>query len=196
MHSTTRSAKVLGFTLLESLISILAASLLVGVLVSGFVSFKIAYDRVLTMTILLDDGYHAYHFLIDHIHRAIAFDRVIPFHEIPPHIKTMLKSDSDVLILRENIGLVAYYVSKASYKRQGSPVLSLFEKPLEGQRMELVPDITAFHVVRQYQGLSFELTARSQRPVRRVTATLTDPYVSNHWYGFAVVNSSSVGGAS
>jgi hypothetical protein len=178
--------KQFAFTLIESMLSLLVASLLAGVLISTFIAFKACYQRVMTVAVMQDDGRFAIAVIRRDIHRAGAVDRIVSHGSLSGILKRKLKSKSDVLILKESKKDVAFYVAKSSWKRHGKFVDSLFEKPLDGRRMELVPDITGFHVKWLFGGVSYDITVRSAEPILRFVNTLTDRYLKRTWHGYAI----------
>lgn len=163
------------FTLFESMFSLLLASLLTSALIGSFITFSKSYQKFMQLALLQDNGYFAVALLRRRIHNAIAPIRVIPRSQLSSVLSRRLKALSDVLILKFHSGEVAYYLAKASWKQDGKAVESLFGKPLDGRRRELVPRITRLYFEQKFGGVDFSL--------------FIGKYI---WYGFAALDISHV----
>ena len=180
-------AQQAAFTLLESLLGLVFTSVLTSVLLTTFIAFRACYQRVMTVALFQDDGGFAVSVLRRHIHAAEHVVQVIPQSQLTGTLKRELKSESDVLILKEATGNVAFYVALASWQQDGKEVHSLFEKPLESRRQELVAHVVKLHFKNEFGGISYDVTLRSSQPVLRFVHQFTDRYLYRTWYGFATV---------
>ncbi len=172
-------------TILESMLGLVFASILSCVLLSGFLAFKKGYDCVMTLSTVDDDGRLAITILRHNINTAEAVIALIPQAQIGVLLQKQLKSKSDVLILQQHDQQVAFYLAWASWQQDGMPVESLFEKSLDGRRVELVSHVTSLHFKNAFNGISYELTVRSAKPLLRFVHHFFERYVYRHWYGFA-----------
>ena len=179
--------KQTAFTLLELMLGILLAAILSSLLVTVLVVFKDGYQRIMTVATLQDDGRFAVAVLRRRIHAAQSISSIIPHSQLSALWKQRLKSRSDVLLLKEQTQEVAYYISQASWTLNNRPVVSLFEKPLEGRRQELVANVVALHFKRELNGVAYDLTLKSMFPVLRLVKKFEDHYLYRVWYGFAIV---------
>lgn len=168
------------FTLIESLLALTFAAALGSLLLAMLVSFKQAYQRITATATLLDDGRFAVTILRRHIHAATAVHEIIPYAQLTSLWQKRLKSRSDVLVLDERVGEVAYYIAQTSWQQHHQPVLALFEKPLATQRQELVAHVVALHFRHQQNGVAYDLAVSSQQPALR-----------QQWHGFAIAGGSA-----
>jgi len=175
------------FTILESMLGLLLASLLITTLFVTFISFKECYKRVMVISVLQDDGRFAVSVLRRHINKAENVVQVISQASVSAKLRRNLKSKSDILILKYRGQDIAFYLAQASWKQDGRSVSALFEKPLGGQRQELIAHVVTLHFKSELGGISYDLTIRSLSPVLRFVNKLTDRFLYHVWYGFAAI---------
>lgn len=184
-------SKVLAFTILESMLGLLLSSLLMSIMVMTFVAFKQCYERVMVISTVQDDGRFAIAILRRNINQSEKISNIFTKNNIPARLHAELKNKSDVLILEKQGRYSAFYLAQASWKQDGRSVSALFEKPLDGQRQELIADVIDLHFKSQLGGIEYDLTVTSMSPVLRFVDKWTDRFLKRSWYGFAAVGVAS-----
>jgi hypothetical protein len=176
-----------GFTILESMLGLLLASLLIATLLVTFIAFKECYKRVMVVSTLQDDGRFAISILRRNINRAEDVMQVISQENVSAKMRSNLKNKSDVLILKEKDQDMAFYLAQAGWKPDGHHVSALFKKPFEGKRQELISHVTKLHFKSSLGGISYNLTVRSVAPVLKFINKFTGQFLYRTWYGFAAI---------
>ncbi|MBS0350284.1 MAG: PilW family protein [Proteobacteria bacterium] len=162
-----------GFNLLEWLVASFISAMVIAGLTSVYLGIKNTYVRHQVVIDLQESARFALSFLNLRIRVAgyvgcqypqnpIASDAVTGYDSnsaLPPALQDQVIKGTDALVitscvsnsqLSENTQLIsmAYFIGDTNRKNSlGMPILALFQKPLDGDRVELVPGVEQMHIL-------------------------------------------------
>ena len=151
------------------------------------------YRLTLALADVIQSGRFSYRYLLDRYQESHANVRVYTHAQLPSELKR-LRALSDVILMQpsNHTSAVAYYIAKTSWKDAFGSVTALFEKPLQGQRQEIVPYVTQLRI-QPGEPAEFALVVRSHMPVQRQPSrqvlifrkyhTHSDRFLRRVWYG-------------
>ncbi|ACJ17945.1 PilW family protein [Coxiella burnetii] len=151
-----------GFSLIELLVSLFLGSLLMIMLVKLYFSFRETAQWQDTLAAIQERERFGAYFLAQRIRQAgdstcepgetvdqsnavIGYDS----DHLPPDLRKESIPNSDVIVIGECLRYhnklqfikTAYFISDMHRKEKGKPVFSLYEKPMDGARQELIADV-------------------------------------------------------